>query len=112
MQKHTFASDIPYKLILRSFLSPRRLKWDPRLVHFKNFENFYREKIFLTHKKFKSLGLLEKNRDYVEKNLVFEDDNRFFVYSSCVDDKFREEEYNFLRIHNLLGFHCFEVLPD
>lgn len=71
MQILTFPKDIPFKLILRSICSPKRSKWDPRLANFQIIEKFYKEKVFLTHKKFKSLGMLEKNRDYVEKNIVF-----------------------------------------
>ena len=81
---------------IQSGMSSERCK-DVSGVSYKIIEKFYKEKIFLTHKKFKSIGMLEKNRDYVEKNLTFQEHRKFFLYSSNVD-RYREETQDFLRI--------------
>lgn len=53
-----------------------------------------------------------KNREYLEKKIVFENENKVCVYFSAVPDEYKAKDNFFVRIYNVAGFITFEKLPD
>jgi len=69
-------------------------------------------KVVLSYEKTKSKNKMLKNREFLEKKMIFNHDGKVYVYFSSIPDEYKASDKQFVRIYNVAGFLTFEKMSD
>ncbi|CDW83282.1 UNKNOWN [Stylonychia lemnae] len=89
-----------------------RVKWDKDIEKAYVIDVVHNEKILLWYQRNKSQISIISQRDFAEKKIIFEHENKTYIYFTSVDDKIKPIEDKIVRAYTIVGIHVIELLED